>query len=312
MFDGITVDFVSKPNIMRSATLLLLFAVFGYAANSQFTLRPQAGIENPITKISYNDHPYFSPLSQLQPQLSIRADYKFKKGFGPFVALSTSRSAVSYNFNDPETGMTAYRASLSKMQLQLQAGLQYNTKPFNLNKQTTSSKSSKTEGSKNASKAGCNHFYPSCCQRKCNSEQRSKPQNEVWSVRIQPSAGFAFVPSGKPDITTKTSAGQTSYTYNAGDTKTALITGAGFEFARNKAKFLTLSFNYFQGLGNDKTTLNTVSGTKATTTILNSKVSGWNASIGIPVSFAKKPVRKERKSQECREQNRIRCSYRKI
>ena len=298
---------------MRNALLLLVFVVFGYAANSQLTLRPQAGIENPITKISYNDHPYFSPLSQLQPQFSLRADYKFKKGVGPFIGVSTSRSIVNYNFNDPENGLTAYRASLGKIQLQLQAGLQYSTKAFNLNKQAAGKTSSKMESSKKDSRGGgCSRSYSSCCRSKCSSERRSPTKNEVWSVRIQPSAGLAFVPSNNPDVVTKGSGSQTSYTYNAGNTKTALLTGVGFEFARNKTKFITLSFNYFQGLSNDKTTLNTVSGTKATTTMLSSKVSGWNASIGIPISFAKKSFKKERRSPECREQNRIRCSYRKI
>src|SRR5258705_5011701 len=117
---------------MRNALLLLVFVVFGYAANSQLTLRPQAGIDNPVTKVSYNDHPYFSPLSQLQPQFSVRADYKFKQGIGPFIGLSTSRSVVNYKFNDPENGLTAYRASLGKMHLQLQAALQYSTKALNL------------------------------------------------------------------------------------------------------------------------------------------------------------------------------------
>ena len=297
---------------MRNALLLLVFVVFGYAANSQFTLRPQAGVENPVTKLSYNDHPYFSPVFQLQPQLSVRADYKFKIGLGPFIGVSTSRSIINYNFNDPEAGLTDYKASLGKTKLQLQAGLQYTTKALNLNKPTAKKTSSKTESSKNNSESSCSRFYSSCCRSKCSSKERSKTPKETWFVRIQPTAGFAFVPSSTPDVVTKGSGSQTSYTYNAGNTKTALLTGVGFEFARNRTRLVTLSVNYFRGLGNEQTVLNTVSGTKATTTTLNSKVSGWSASIGIPFSFAKRSFVKHRKSPECREQNRIRCSYRKI
>lgn len=44
---------------MRKTALLLEIAVYGYAANAQFTLRPQAGLENPLTKISHNHLPLF-------------------------------------------------------------------------------------------------------------------------------------------------------------------------------------------------------------------------------------------------------------
>src|SRR6266498_862140 len=118
---------------MRQTALLFVIAVFGYAANAQVTLRPQLGIENPITKINYNDLPAFAPLSQFAPQVGIHADYKFKSGFGPFIGLSTSRSLVNYDFNDPGTGMTSYNATMGKMQLGLQAGLQYSSKPVFLN-----------------------------------------------------------------------------------------------------------------------------------------------------------------------------------
>ena len=92
---------------MRHAVLVLVLAAVVTAANSQstsrgFTLLPQAGLQNPITKIKYNNLRYFSPLNQLQPQLGILASYKLKNGFGPFIGLSTSRSLVNYNFSDPE------------------------------------------------------------------------------------------------------------------------------------------------------------------------------------------------------------------
>src|SRR6266498_5705860 len=115
---------------MRHAALVPMFAALVFAANAQLTIRPQAGFENSNTKISYNNLPYFSPVNQLRPQIGLRGDYKFRNGFGPFLGLSTSSSLVDYNFNDPESGMNSYRASVGKMQLQLQAGLQYTTKPI--------------------------------------------------------------------------------------------------------------------------------------------------------------------------------------
>ena len=303
---------------MRRALLVLAFVVWVCPANSQLTILPQAGLENPTTKISYNNLPSFSPVDQLQPQFGVRANYKFKGGFGPFLGLATSRSGVSYNFTDPENGMTAYNASLAKTQLQIQGGVQYSTKPLYF-KQKGSTTSSTTPTSEKTS--SCHSFYSSCsrysssCCKKSGSEQKTKAQKQSWSVRIQPSAGFGFVPSSKSDLVTETSGGQPSYTYNAGNMKTALLTGVGFEFAKNKSSLFTLSVNYFKGLNNNETTFTTESAAKTTTTTLNSRVSGWNASIGIPIGFSKKPSSahntKEHKStydcQQYRMEHRYRC-----
>lgn len=303
---------------MRRAVLVLAFAVCVYAANSQLTILPQAGLENPSTKISYNNLSYFSPVDQLQPQFGVRADYKFKGGFGPFLGFATSRSGVSYNFSDPENGMTAYNASLAKTQLQIQGGLQYSTKPLYFKQKGSTTSSTTTTSEKTSS---CHSFYSSCtrysssCCKKSASEQKTKAQKQSWSMRIQPSAGFGFVPSNKADLVTETSGGQPSYTYNAGNMKTALLTGVGFEFAKNKSRLFTVSVNYVKGLSNNETTFTTESAAKTTTTTLNSKVSGWNASIGIPIGFSKKSssthTTKEHKStydcQQYRIEHRYRC-----
>ena len=302
---------------MRRAVLVLGLAVWVCAANSQLTILPQAGLENPTTKISYNNLPYFSPVNQLQPQFGVRADYKFKGGFGPFLGLATSRSGVSYNFTDPENGMTAYNASLAKTQLQIQGGLKYSTKPIYF-KQKGSTPTAKGTSSEKTST--CHSFYSSCtrysssCCKKSSAEQKAKAQKQSWSMRIQPSAGFGFVPSGRSDLVTEISNGQPSYTYNSGSMKTAFLTGVGFEFAKNKARLFTLSVNYFKGLSNNETTFTTESAAKTTTTTLNSKVSGWNASIGIPIGFSKKSSsvthKTEHKSTYDYQQYRIEHRYR--
>ncbi len=304
---------------MRRALLVLAFAAFAFAANSQLTIRPQAGFENSNTKVSYNNLSYFSPIAQLQPQLSLRADYKFKNGFGPFVGLSTNRSLVTYNFNNPESGMTDYRAALGKTLLQLQAGLQYTTKPLIFNRRSSSNKSSKTSSSEKSTNScshyssACSHYSSSCCSRKSSTEQKTKSQNQKWSLRMQPSAGFGFIPSSSPDLVTKSSLGYNDYTYNAGNYKTALLTGVGFEFAKSKARLFTLSVNYFKGLGDNKTTFTSQASGKTTTTILNSKLSGWNASLGFPISFTKKTYTKHRTEQRVKydcQQYRMEYKYR--
>src|SRR5215831_10685348 len=119
---------------MRKTALLLVIAVYSYAANAQFSLRPQAGFEFPVTKISYNNAPYIKPECQSLPQAGVRADYQFKGGFGPYMGVFTHSPLVNYKFNDPETGMSAYDASVGNLQVQLQAGVQYSTKPLSLSK----------------------------------------------------------------------------------------------------------------------------------------------------------------------------------
>src|SRR4051794_14424576 len=98
---------------MRPVTLLFLFVVSCFAANAQFTLLPQMGIEDPTTKLSYNNGSYYVPLqSQLAPRFALRMDYKFKTGHGVFLGLATSRSGVQYNFASPEKAMTNYTATV--------------------------------------------------------------------------------------------------------------------------------------------------------------------------------------------------------
>lgn len=302
---------------MRRAVLVLALAAAVYAANAQLTILPQAGLQNPTTKISYNNLPYFSPIDQLQPQIAMRVSYKFKNGLGPFLGLSTSRSMVDYKFTDPENGMTAYDAAVAKTQLQLQGGIQYCTKPIYF-KQKSSTTTSKTTTSETT--GSCHNYYSSCsrylssCSR-ARSTEKSKSQKQSWSMRIQPSAGFGFIPSDKPELISEMVGGQSSYTYNAGNLKTAFLTGVGFEFAKNKSRLFTLSVNYFKGLGSNETTFTTQSATKTTTTTLNSKVAGWNASIGIPIGFSKKStssiktVREHKSSYDC-QQYRIEHHYR--
>ncbi|HYK55615.1 MAG TPA: hypothetical protein VEV15_03990 [Flavisolibacter sp.] len=289
---------------MRKTALLFVIAVYGYAANAQLTLRPQTGIEIPATKISYNNLPSFKPACQSLAQFGLRADYAFKGGLGPFVGLFTHRPSVNYNFNDPEKGMTAYNATVGDLQLQVQAGLQYSTKPLLLSKKTAAV----TSGPENmsASTSGCGG-------RKSGETQNLK-QKAAWTVRLQPAAGLGYAPSNKPDLEAKNSGTQTSYTYRAGNTKTELISGLGFEFARNRTKFLSLSINYFKGLGSNEMTFTTQSSAKTVTTTLSSKVSGWNASIGIPISFAKKnTIKNQRNYHRCSEQYKRKCgSYRRI
>src|SRR6478609_10144067 len=169
---------------MRCPVLIAVFAGITLTANSQFTILPQAGFENSNTKISYNNLPYFSPLAQLQPKFSLRADYKFKNGFGPFAGISTSRSSVSYSFTDPEKGMTEYNATMGNTQAQLQAGLQYTAKPIFFKKHTsTSPKAETTTSNHSYYSSRCGHYSSGCGAKKSSTAEKTKSQNKGWSLR---------------------------------------------------------------------------------------------------------------------------------
>jgi hypothetical protein len=309
---------------MRRLVLVPLFVALVIAANSQLTIRPQAGLENPKTKISYNNLGYVSPINQLQPQFSLRAEYKLKNRLAPFAGISTTHPLVSYNFSDPETGMTSYKASLGNTQLQLQGGLQYNSKPIYFKKQTAVNKTSKTKSvdkstNNSRSYSGCGRYssgssrYSSGCGSKSGTAERTTSPSKGWSVSLQPSAAFGYIPSNKPGLVTTASSSQPEYTYNAGNMKTAVLTGMGFEFGKNKTRLFSVSINYFKGLADNETTFTSQAGGKTITTNLNSKTSGWNASVGIPIGFTKKTTTKHKAEQKVKsdcQQYRIQYRYR--
>jgi hypothetical protein len=272
---------------MRNAALILLFVAFGYAAKCQrFTLLPQVGFENSETKISYNDLRSFSPLGvKFSPQASLRLNYSSKQGHGFFIGAVTSRSIVSFSFTDPETGRNNFTATAGNMQLRLEGGYQFNSKPITLGK-------SRQSPVNNTEKKDCGSHSSHCCSRSVNkTREPAFSRNKNSWVRIQPSVGLGFIPGVKSDVVTKTQNGQASYQYNAGNWNTALTAGAGFEFGRGSTRQFTVSINYFKGLGNmNERTISSLSSGKLVSTDLSSSASGWNLKIGIPFTLKAKSM----------------------
>jgi len=290
---------------MRTAALTLIsFVAFGYAAKAQkFSLLPQVGFENSKATIRYNNSSSFSPAGiSFSPQVGLQLAYRSKPGHGFFLGAASSRSTVPFSFTNPETGMNDYKTNTGDMQLRLEAGYQFSSKPLFLKKQNK--EANKPAENKIAQKKNCgSNTYKSSCMK--NKTEASRPANTdqlkktginkgSW-VRFQPSAGMGFIPAVKTDVLTKTQNGLTTYEYRAGNWNTALMTGMGFEFGKNNTRLFTLSVNYFKGIGNlDKQIISTTNGTKTLTTELQSKVSGWNMRIGVPFTLgAKKPAIKQ-------------------
>ena len=95
-----------RPLISTTIFLFLL----SFTVTAQLSITPQVGLENTRTTVFFNDLTGYVPLAgQLSPQLALRAEYKFKQQHGPFIGVSTSRSLVAYQFDNPENGMKIFK-----------------------------------------------------------------------------------------------------------------------------------------------------------------------------------------------------------
>ena len=313
---------------MRSIALTgILFIASAIAMNAQkLSLTPQVGFENSKTSVTYNNLPSFAPLGgEFNPQVSLRLDYKFKQGFGPYLGVSTSRSVVSYSFSDIDNGMNAFSATKANMQVRMEAGYQFTTNPISFNgsksraSSSTSRSTNKSSCGSYSSRSNCSKSYSSKsshCQSKNSSARKVENKNKGGWVRLQPSVGIGFIPSPKTDVISKTQGGLTTYEYRAGNWNTALTSGMGFEFGRNKQRLLNVSVNYYTGIGNlGKQTVSTVSGTKTSVAHLESNSSGWGMRIGIPFTLAEKNKVKNKsqtrtKKTSCSERIQTEYKYR--
>ena len=305
---------------MRSVALLGVLFIASVMDAQKLSLTPQVGFENSKTTVNYNDLGSFAPLGgEFNPQVNLRLDYKFKQGFGPYLGVSTSRSVVTYSFSDIENGMNLYNATKADMQLRMEAGYQFTTKPilFNKTKPASGTAPSRTQSpgkssyESYSSRSGCSKSYSSQsgrCQSKSGAAKKAVTKNKGGWVSLQPSVGVGFIPSTKTDIVTKEEGGQTTYEYRAGNWNTAFMTGMGFEFGRNKQRLLNVSINYFTGIGGmDKQTVTAVSGTKTSVANLESNASGWNMRVGIPFTLAEKSPSKNKTQNKTK---KISCSER--
>jgi len=222
--------------------------------------------------------------------------------------------------------MTLYNVSRANMQLRLEAGYQFTTNPINFNKakKPSSPSTSKTKSTDKSScgsysyRSNCSKNYSSQssrCQSKSSSAKKVENKNKGGWVRLQPSVGVGFIPSPKTDVVSKVEGGQTTYEYRAGNWNTALVTGMGFEFGRNKQRLVNVSVNYFTGFGNtNKQTITALSDTKTSVANLESKASGWNMRIGIPFTLAEKKLAKHKsertKKTSCSERVKTEYKYR--
>ena len=302
----------------RIVPALLCLTFIAQTVFSQLTFTPKIGVESSRTLVSVDNSKFLAPVpSQFSPQLGIKLDYQFKKGHGLFAGFSTSHSNTGFNFSNPETSLTNYSLSKPTTMFRLEGGYQFNTKPIyfknsSSNRKSATQKTSGCSSKQSSAKQRCGSYSrsQSHCEKKKSEVSKQKVNKQMTFVRLQPQLGVAYIPSVKNDFASKMEGSQASYTYNAGNWNTAIISGMGFEFGKGKTRLFQLTLQYLKGIGNmDNTILTTQSGAKSVETSFASRASSWSLSFGFPISLAKKPAAKNKTKQRnhCEQKMRSSC-----
>lgn len=274
---------------MRLVILSCLFILAGYSLQAQLSLVPQLGFENTHTNVEMNESSSFSPSgSMLSPQAALRMNYLFKRAHGPYISVATSRSILNLKFTNPETAMNDYIASRAGTQLRLEGGYQLSTKPIYFKKNARNIAPAKNTGSHSSLKSHCNKLLAkSSCHGKSLEAPVKSSKKGAW-VRLQPSIGVAYLPTGVPKQITSTSQGnQKSYQYNAGNFNAALVSGVGFDFGKGRTSKFNVSLNYVKSLSDNEQSVTTVQGNKTTVTNFASQSSMWSVRMGFPINLNK-------------------------
>jgi hypothetical protein len=305
---------------MRQTLMLLCVACFAFTAQAQFTLVPKIGFEAARTMVNVNENGFSHPdVFQTTPQAGLRLDYKFKKGHGVFAGVSTSSTTIAYSFTNPENSISDYLASRAATTVRLEGGYQFNTKPIFFRNNNSSNKSSQKSSrcgseEKQVEKSNCSSVksYSRCgSMKQQQAKQKSKPQ--LMNIRFMPQVGMAYMPSLKNDFSVEQQAGANKYSYYAGNTGLAVITGIGVELGKGKTRLLQANLQYTKGISNlGNTVLSTEFNSKSVETIFASRTSSWTFNFGIPLSLAKNPAAKQKRKEKAAQERKSNCEQRRI
>lgn len=277
--------------------VLLLLASKGY---TQFSILPQIGFDNTKASVKANNQAFFSPLGyQSNLKATIRADYRLKGGYGPFIGLSTGPAAVQIKPANPSDLASNFKAfSAGTMQWRLEAGYQYSSKPIQF-KSAAKKSAAKKETPSTSFHSRCGAYHGQCGRYK---QTFARKQPSYYNLRIQPSVGIAYLPDVKNNVITSEGGGH----YLAGNWKAGLVAGMGFELGKGKQRLATLSVYYTKGftnMGNE--TVNTSIAGKTSSGSFSSKSSGWALTLGVPFQLsgkektAPKPVERSAPHNRC-------------
>jgi hypothetical protein len=260
--------------------LLLMLAT---SASAQLSLLPQIGMERSRTTVNYNQLGNFAPVGvKTGLSASLRVDYRFKTGHGPFAGIATSPGIMELTFAQPSAALSGIKRN-GPIQLRLEGGYQYTSRPIHFR-----SGSAKSSGQ---SRANRNSFG-------CGAEKKSFRQPSI-NVRIQPSLAFAWLPMAGSRLNVKTD----SYVYRAGNYSKAIIPGLAFEFGRGRERLVNVGFYYTSPIGNNEVTrITNIENGKPITTTFSSGQASWAVRVGLPVKLGahNKPVaHKQQQKKQC-------------
>lgn len=271
-------------------TCIVLLAT-GTMAHAQLSLLPQVGFERSHAALNYNSLSTSGVEGSLRANL--RADYRFKGGFGPYLSVGTSPAPVSFSFNNEGTLLGGAQMSKSNLLFRMEGGYQYSSMPIRLQKNKAPQTAIRTMAPSHYSmqKRGCgSSAYRSHCGSKTSSIKKA-PVDKSLNLRLQPSLGLAFVPGA--DAAVKQQAG--GFAYNATSWKTAAVPAMGFEFGKGSQRLFTLSVFYTRPLGMDDETVTSQSGSKPALTRISPKAATWGMALGVPISLGKTKTVKQLK-----------------
>ena len=298
-----------KTTYMKPAAFTLMLVLFvTITANAQLSFLPQVGLEQSKTSLGINDLPSFSPMGvNNYLKANLRMDYRFKNGHSPYISFGTSPGVVEYSFADPSNAANNFKTAAGSLQFRMEGGYQYSSKPITL-KKSSGTKTAQSSTQNVVTKKTCGSYYYYHRSSENTAAKTTTKQNNNLTLRLQPSIGVAYLPSIENDLESNGSL----YQYNAGNYKTAMVSGMGFEFGKGKQRLFTLSVFYTKALDKqDEHTIANIENDKMASTTLNSNTSSWGMTVGVPFSFSKNkktiaPV-KTTKAPEQKQYNRSRC-----
>ena len=266
-----------KPTVLTSILLLAT----GAATHAQLSFLPQVGFEQNRSTLNYNNLSASGVDGNLRANLKI--DYRFKGGHGPYAGVGTTAAPVYFAFNNAGALQESLEGVKNGLQLRLEGGYQYSSKPIRFGKNKSAAASARNESYTETSiqKKSCGTTtYQSSCGIKKRITKTALVDNNL-NMRIQPSVGLAYLPSAEESI--KHTAN--GFEYNATNWKTAIVPAVGFEFAKGHNRLFTLSVFYTRPLGLEGESVTTTTGTKPVVTTLSPKASTWGVTVGVPFSF---------------------------
>jgi len=282
---------------MKPAAATGLLLLLATSASAQFSLIPQVGMERSRTTVDYNQLGSFSPLgTRLGLSASLRLDYRFKMGHGPFAAITTGPGVMEWTFVNPSAAMSGPVRS-GPIQWRLEAGYQYSSHPINLRNHSAKTTENTIKGSR--SSFGCG-------------ASRKPFRQQALNMRIQPSLAFAWLPTAGKDLSNKSG----SYVYRAGNYSTAIVPGLSIELGRGKERLMNLGFYYTAPLrSGEVSNISSVENGKPVSNSFTSDQSSWSLRIGLPVSLthhkksaAPKTEQKKQCTNRC-ESYRLHCVH---